>query len=32
MGYSMDALNDSCYEGTTCLVNKFNITDERKLA
>ena len=32
MGYSIDSLTDSCYEGTTCLINKFNITDEQKLA
>ena len=32
MGYSIDSLTDSCYEGTTCLINKFDITDEQKLA
>ncbi|MBQ3182339.1 MAG: Fic family protein [Clostridia bacterium] len=32
MGYSIDSFTDSCYEGTTCLINKFGITDEQKLA
>lgn len=31
MSYKIDVLNDDCYEGTTCLINKFNITDEEKL-
>ncbi len=31
MSYSIDTLTDDCYEGTTCLINKFNITDEEKL-
>lgn len=29
--YSMDSLQDSCYEGTNVLINKFNIHDENKL-
>lgn len=28
MSYSIDALTTYCYEGTTCLINKFNIQDE----
>ena len=32
MAYSMDASSDSCYEGTTCLINKLNIHDEKLLA
>ncbi|MBE6812647.1 MAG: cell filamentation protein Fic [Ruminococcaceae bacterium] len=32
MSYSIDAITADCYEGTTCLINKFNITDEEKLA
>jgi cell filamentation protein len=31
MSYSIDALTDNCYEGTTCLINKLNITDEETL-
>lgn len=31
MSYSIDALTDNCYEGTTCLINKLNITDEDTL-
>lgn len=31
MGYSVDAVTDNCYEGTSCLINKFNIRDEKKL-
>ena len=27
MGYSIDPITDDCYEGTTCLINKFGITD-----
>ena len=30
MGYSIDPITDDCYEGTTCLINKFGITDEKK--
>ena len=32
MAYSLNASSDNCYEGTTCLVNKFGIRDEEKLA
>lgn len=32
MGYSMDPSTANCYEGTTCLINKFGIRDEKKLA
>lgn len=31
MSYSIDALTDNCYEGTTCLINKLNIRDEETL-
>ncbi len=31
MGYSIEAGTANCYEGTTCLINKFNIKDENKL-
>ena len=32
MAYSIDSSSDSCYEGTTCLINKLGIRDERLLA
>lgn len=32
MAYSLNPSNDNCYEGTTCLVNKFGIQEEKKLA
>ena len=32
MGYSIDPLSADCYQGTTCLINKLGITDERKLS
>ena len=32
MGYSIDPISADCYEGTTCLINKFGIKDEKKLA
>ena len=32
MGYSIKANEDNCYKGTTCLINKFNIKDDKKLA
>ena len=32
MGYSIDPISADCYEGTTCLINKLGITDERKLS
>ena len=31
MSYSIDSHTDSCYEGTTCLINKFDIRDEKQL-
>lgn len=32
MAYSIEASSDSCYEGTTCLINKLGIKDEALLA
>lgn len=32
MGYSVEVETADCYEGTTCLINKFDIKDEEKLA
>lgn len=32
MAYSLHASTDLCYEGTTCLVNKLGIKDEKKLS
>ena len=32
MAYSLNPSSDNCYEGTTCLVNKLEIRDEKKLA
>ena len=32
MGYSIDATSANCYEGTTCLINKFGIKDDKKLS
>ncbi len=32
MGYSIDTAIDSCYEGTTCLINKLDIRDASLLA
>lgn len=32
MGYSIDASSDSCYPNTTCLINKFDIKDDKKLS
>ena len=32
MAYSLNPSADSCYDGTTCLINKFGIKDEQKLA
>lgn len=32
MAYSLDASTDSCYEGTTCLMNKLGIRDEKLLS
>lgn len=31
MAYSINALTSDCYEGTTCLINKFDIKDENIL-
>lgn len=32
MAYSIDSSSDSCYEGTTCLINKLGIRDETLLS
>jgi len=32
MAYSVDSSSDSCYEGTTCLINKLDIRDEALLS
>ncbi len=32
MGYSIESLSADCYEGTSCLINKFGITDEKILS
>ena len=32
MAYSLNPSSDNCYEGTTCLVNKLGICDEKKLS
>lgn len=32
MGYSVDPIADGCYDGTSVLVNKFDIRDGEKLA
>jgi cell filamentation protein len=32
MSYSIDPISDNCYEGTTCLINKYDIRDEDTLA
>ena len=31
MKYSLDSIRDNCYEGTTCLINKFDIRNEKQL-
>ncbi len=31
MGYIIDALTEDCYEGTSCLINKLGIKDDKKL-
>jgi len=31
MSYSIDTLTNNCYKGTTCLINKFDIRDEKQL-
>ncbi len=32
MAYSISPSSDGCYEGTTCLINKLGIKDEKKLS
>lgn len=32
MAYSLDSLSDSCYPGTTVLINRYNIQEEAQLA
>ena len=32
MAYSLNTSTDNCYEGSSCLVNKFDIRDEDKLS
>ena len=32
MAYSLNPSSDNCYEGTTCLLNKLGIRDEKKLS
>ena len=32
MTYSLNPSSDNCYEGTTCLVNKLGIRDEKRLS
>lgn len=32
MPYSVDSLTADCYEGTACLINKFNIRDQAQLS
>ena len=32
MAYSLNPSSDNCYAGTTCLVNKLGIRDEKKLS
>ena len=32
MGYSIDAITADCYDGTTCLINKFDIKDDKQLS
>lgn len=31
MSYDIDALTDNCYEGTSCLINKLDIRDDKQL-
>ena len=31
MSYSIETRSDDCYPGTNCLINKFNIQNERQL-
>ncbi len=32
MGYSIEAIGSNCYPDTACLINKFDIRDDKKLA
>ena len=32
MAYDIDSITEDCYEGTACLINKFNVKDERVLS
>ena len=32
MSYSLDSLQNDCYPGTSCLINKLNIRDDKQLA
>ena len=32
MAYSLNPSSDNCYEGTTCLINKLSIRDEKGLS
>ena len=32
MAYSLNPSSDNCYEGTTCLVNKLGVRDEKNLS
>lgn len=32
MAYSLNPSSANCYEGTTCLINKFGIKDEKRLS
>ena len=32
MPYDIDSCTLDCYEGTTCLINRFDIRDEKDLA
>lgn len=32
MGYSIEAATADCYDGTTCLINKFGIKDDKQLS
>lgn len=31
MSYNIDTLTDNCYEGTSCLINKLGIRDDKQL-
>ena len=32
MAYSLNPSSDNCYKGTTCLINKLGIKDEKRLS